>query len=155
MKQCQNGNPVPHVMERGLSKAVYSSTVSRTNPKTGPPAVANYLIRRLRFACTIPLLIWITVRQSASTVSFQLPFPWIADGETCKVGLNSRSTLRPARILKPLLLQGRWSRLRFTNGRIFVTLILMYEWLFDLYTLWNPLYVFLVQNELCLLQCWP
>ena len=46
MKRCQNGNPEPHVMERGLSKTICSSTVSRTNQNTGPPtaAAASYLI---------------------------------------------------------------------------------------------------------------
>ena len=92
-KGCQNGNPLSRVMKRGLSKATCFSTVTRTNQNTGPSTFARSIFdQKQTLRLHIPLLIWLSVRQSTLTVSFQLPFLWIAHGETCKI--DSSSTLR-------------------------------------------------------------
>ena len=110
MKRCQNGNLVLHVKECGLSKATLFKS-----PLLEPIRIQGLrqlrvinLVRHKRFACTY--LVWLSVWQSAPTVSFQLPFLWIAGWETCKIGSSSRSSLRRARLLKLLLLQGRWNK---------------------------------------------
>jgi len=134
MKQYQNGNPVPHAM----STATGSSSVSRTNQNTGPPTVASYFIRHKRFACTYHF--WTGISPTDNSYCFT----------SVPVSLNSRQSDVQDRfkfnqhycwyqdVEVSTSIKGVFHSI---NPYVGMTL---------LYTVWNPLHVFPVQNDLSL-----
>ena len=138
MKRYQIGNRVPHA----TSTATGSSTVSRTNQNTGPPIVASFLIKHKRFVCTYHF--WTGISLTVNSYCF-ISVP---------VSLNSRRSDVQDRFKFTFRFKQHYCWYQdvevSTSIKGVFHSINLYVGMTLLYSVWNPLHVFLVQNDLSL-----
>ena len=137
MKRYQIGNRVPHA----TSTATGSSTVSRTNQNTGPPIVASFLIKHKRFVCTYHF--WTGISLTVNSYCF-ISVP---------VSLNSRRSDVQDRFKFTFKFNQHYCwyedvEVSTSIKGVFHSINLIGMTL--LYSVWNPLHDFLVQNDLSL-----